>query len=65
MNVPNKDKLLCLLRRFAQLKSIKKVPINVNDIALPKIHHGSEKSILIASNLSTFFKKTATVKFRH
>ena len=65
MNVPNKDKFLCLLKTFCTVEVHKKVPINVNDIALPKIHHGLEKSILFASNLSTFFKKTATVKFSH
>ena len=65
MNVPNKDTFLCLLKAFCTVEAHKKVSINVNDIALPKIHHGLEKSILFVSNWSTFLKKTATVKFSH
>ena len=65
MNVANTDKFLCLLKAFCTVEVYKKVSINVNDIALPKIHHGLEKSILFVSNLSTFLKKTATVKFSY
>ena len=57
MNVPNKDKFLCLRKTFCIVEVHKKVPINVNDISLPKIHHGLEKSILFASNLSHFSRK--------